>query len=67
VPVPRPPIRFVGIRHLQESFVPPGAFGFPGATGLFPAQDEAAPFSLYGDDLALESFVEETEPLLSGF
>jgi hypothetical protein len=52
-PVPRPAIRFVGIRHLEESFVPRGAFGFPRVTDLFPPQHEPASFSLHGDDLAL--------------
>jgi len=50
---------------VEESFVLPGSFGIPRLARILPAQHQPVPFALHGDDLAVESFVEETKPILS--
>jgi len=58
-------VRLLGIRYVEESFVLPGGFGIPRLGHILPAQHQPAPFALHCDYLAVESFVEETKPILS--
>ena len=58
-------VRLVAIRYVEESFVLPGSFGMPRLGHILPAQHQPVPLALHCDDLAGESFVEETKPILS--
>jgi hypothetical protein len=58
-------VRLVAIRYVEESFVLPGSFGIPRLDHILPAQHQPVPFALHCDDLAVESLVEETKPILS--
>jgi hypothetical protein len=64
-PVPRPLVRLVVIRYLEESFVLPGSFGIARLSHILPAQNQPVPFALHCDDLAVKRFIEETKPILS--
>jgi hypothetical protein len=58
-------VRLLVIRYAEESFVLPGSFGIPRLGHILPAQHQPVPFALHCDDLTVESFVEETKPILS--
>jgi hypothetical protein len=55
----------LAIRYVEESFVFPGSFGISRLGHILPAQHQPVPFALHRDYLAVESFVEETKPILS--
>jgi hypothetical protein len=58
-------VRFLTIRYAEESFVLPGSFGIARLGHILPAQHQPVSFALHCDDLAVESFIEETKPILS--
>jgi hypothetical protein len=58
-------VRLLAVRYAEESFVLPGSFGIPRLAHILPAQHQPLSFALHCDDLAVESFVEETKPIFS--
>src|SRR5919109_1333994 len=67
LPLPRPPIGLIGVRHAEQTTICWTVRSAPGLVALLAAKDQAPSVSLQHDDFALRCFVEKTKPVAAGF